>query len=267
METSPFQQIFNQQKAYFISQATKSYLQRVEVLKKLRAQILKYESRIIQAMQADMAKPETEATGGEIWYVLEEIGYTSRQLKSWMKLQRKRTPLLHFIGTSRIYPEPYGQVLIMAPWNYPFHLLFSPLVGALAAGNTAILKPSDLAPNTAEVIEEMVNDHFDPILPILPYENLEDALEMIQMNPNPLALYLFTRDRSVEKRVIAELPFGGGCINDTFSHVFNEEIPFGRRGMSGMGAYHGNELRYIHTFQEHHSPEELAGYSLALPAL
>jgi len=59
------------------------------------------------------------------------------------------------------------------------------------------------------------------------------------MNPNPLALYLFTRDRSVEKRVIAELPFGGGCINDTFSHVSNEEIPFGGRGLSGMGAYHG----------------------------
>ena len=85
----------------------------------------------------------------------------------------------------------------------------------------------------------MGEEIFGPILPVITYENLDDALEMIQMNPNPLALYLFTRDRSVEKRVIAEVPFGGGCINDTFSHVFNEEIPFGGRGMSGMGAYHG----------------------------
>jgi aldehyde dehydrogenase (NAD+) len=145
MDRSVFQGIYSQQKAYFNHQMTKSYEQRVEVLKDLRAQILKYESRIIQTMQADMAKPETEATGREIWYVLEEIGYTLRQLKSWMKPQRKRTPLLHFRASSAIYPEPYGQVLIMAPWNYPFHLLFSPLVGALAAGNTAILKPSELA--------------------------------------------------------------------------------------------------------------------------
>jgi len=145
MDRSVFQGIYSQQKAYFNRQMTKSYEQRVEVLKDLRAQILKYESRIIQTMQADMAKPETEATGREIWYVLEEIGYTLRQLKSWMKPQRKRTPLLHFRASSAIYLEPYGQVLIMAPWNYPFHLLFSPLVGALAAGNTAILKLSELA--------------------------------------------------------------------------------------------------------------------------
>ncbi len=92
-----------------------------------------------------MTKPETEAAGGEFWYVLEEIGYTLRQLKSWMKPQRKRTPLLYFRASSAIYPEPFRQVLIMAPWNYPFHLLFSPLVVALAAGNTAILKPSELA--------------------------------------------------------------------------------------------------------------------------
>ncbi len=85
----------------------------------------------------------------------------------------------------------------------------------------------------------MGEEIFGPILPVIPYEKLEDALEIIQMNPNPLALYLFTRDRSVERRVITEVPFGGGCINDTFSHVFNEEIPFGGRGTSGLGAYHG----------------------------
>jgi len=103
MDRSVFQGIYNQQKEYFNRQTTKSYQQRVEVLKALRAQIQKYESRIIKAMQADMAKPETEATGGEIWYVLEEIGYTLRHLKGWMKPRRKRTPLLHFRASSAIY--------------------------------------------------------------------------------------------------------------------------------------------------------------------
>jgi acyl-CoA reductase-like NAD-dependent aldehyde dehydrogenase len=85
----------------------------------------------------------------------------------------------------------------------------------------------------------MGEEIFGPILPIITYEKLEDAIALIQKNPNPLALYLFTRDSAVEKKVIAELPFGGGCINDVISQVMNEEIPFGGRGMSGMGSYHG----------------------------
>lgn len=85
----------------------------------------------------------------------------------------------------------------------------------------------------------MQEEIFGPILPILIYNTLDEAMQIIQKHPNPLALYLFTKDKEFEKKVIKEIPFGGGCVNDTFSHVFNEKIPFGGRGTSGMGAYHG----------------------------
>jgi len=85
----------------------------------------------------------------------------------------------------------------------------------------------------------MQEEIFGPILPILAYDNLDEAMQMIQKHPNPLALYLFTNDKTIENKILSEVPFGGGCVNDTFSHVFNEKIPFGGRGTSGMGAYHG----------------------------
>lgn len=97
----------------------------------------------------------------------------------------------------------------------------------------------------------MGEEIFGPILPIILYEKLENAIQLIQQNPNPLALYLFTRDSAVEKKVISEVPFGGGCINDVISQVMNEEIPFGGRGMSGMGSYHG---KYGFNTFSHHKP-------------
>jgi len=417
MDSLTVEEIFHVQKEFFVKQKTKSYTERIAILNRLKELILRYEASLVAALQADMAKPEIEAAGGEVWFVLEEIDYALKHLKNWMKPRREPTPLLHFRSKSMIYPEPFGQVLILAPWNYPFHLLFSPLVGAIVAGNTAILKPSELAPNTAIVVEEMINSHFDagiikvvnggvetaqelltlpfeyifftgsprvgklvmkaaaehltpvtlelggkspaivdksadldtaakriawgkffnagqtciapdyvlvnrnvhdqfiqkvkeviktffgenpenspdfariineshfqrlsglidphkvvvggqvnpdklyisptlmtsvsmddaimqeeifgPILPILPYDNLDEALQMIQKHPNPLALYLFTNDKTIENKIVSEIPFGGGCVNDTFSHIFNEKIPFGGRGTSGMGAYHG----------------------------
>jgi len=85
----------------------------------------------------------------------------------------------------------------------------------------------------------MKEEIFGPILPIIIYEQMDEVLKIIQQNPNPLALYLFTNNKTVVEKVIREVPFGGGCINDTFSQVFNAELPFGGRGNSGMGAYHG----------------------------
>lgn len=410
-----------QQTAYFATQATKPATARLKVLTTMKQRILAYEPRLISAMQADMGKPETEAATAEVWYVLEEIDYAVKNLRRWMKPQKKRTPVLHMVASSAVHPEPLGRVLIISPWNYPFLLLFSPLVGALAAGNVAILKPSEKAPHTAAVIEELINgcfepglmrvvtgeadtarallelpfDHifftggtevgrlvmkaaaehltpvtlelggkspvivdesadldvaasritwgkfynagqtciapdyllvhrsihaglverlgakiaefygcepqnspdlariitdghfnrlaglidpakvkyggrmdagtryiaptvmdnvtlddrvmeeeiFGPILPVIPYDSIEEVFSIIRQHPNPLALYLFTRDKNVERRVIREIPFGGGCVNDVISHVLHSEIPFGGRGTSGMGSYHGK-----HTF-------------------
>lgn len=417
MDAASIKNVFEGQRKFFQSQKTKEYFQRIQILQQLKDLILRHETSLVKALQVDMGKPAIEAAGGEVWYVLEEIDYTIKKLKGWMKPRRKRTPLLHFWSKSMVYPEPYGQVLIIAPWNYPFHLLFSPLVGAIAAGNTAILKPSELAPHTAQVVERMISTQFNPeiiavvnggvetstallslpfnyifftgstrvgkivmkaaaehltpvtlelggkspvivdesadlaiavkritwgkffnagqtciapdyvlvhekvhdqfvlllkeairsfygedpkqspdlariinkatfdrlvglinqekvviggnfdpeqlyiaptildqvsiedevmqeeifgpILPVLAYKTMEDVKNTIQMYPDPLTLYLFTRNKEVEARVVAEIPYGGGCVNDTISHIYNEEIPFGGRGTSGMGAYHG----------------------------
>ncbi len=409
--------IHQQQKEYFASHATKPMAARVAALTDLKQRIREYEPRLIQAMAEDFGKPEIESATAEIWAVLKEIDYILKNLKGWMRPRRTRTPLLHTWASSYIHPEPYGQVLIIAPWNYPFLLLFSPLLGAIAAGNVAILKPSEHAPKTAAVIEEMVNAHFDPgllhvinggvetsqalsrlpfdyifftgstrvgklvmkaaadhltpvtlemggkspaivdatadleiaatrivwgkfynagqtciapdyllvqrsvhdellglmlkkvkdfygpdpvnspdqsriidarhfkrlrdlidpakvvcggrvdehtrsiaptimdgvtvddavmqeeifgpILPVLTFDTLDEAFEIIHQRPNPLSLYVFTRDKSVERRVVTEVPFGGGCVNDVISHFVSTEIPFGGRGASGMGSYHG----------------------------
>jgi aldehyde dehydrogenase (NAD+) len=416
-ELLEIQNLQQQQKQYFSSQVTKPLEFRITQLKKLKELILKYEPRLIAAMLADIGKPEMESTTAEIWFVIEEIDYALRHIRAWARPHRKRTPLLHFWSSSHVFREPYGEVLIIAPWNYPFLLSISPLVGALTAGNVVVLKPSELAPQTALVMEEMLNEHFEPglvcvlngaietaqalvsqpfdyifftggtlagrqvmqaaarnltpvtlelggkspaiidqsadldiaanrvvwgkfmnagqtciapdyllvhksvqaeliqkmkqkiqdyygndpqnnpdyahiinlqhfkrlhklidpkkvvygggtndltlyiaptlmdrvsindacmideifgpILPVMTFETLDEAIDIIHQRPNPLALYLFTRKPAVEKRIIAEVPFGGGCINDTISHILNSEIPFGGRGASGMGAYHG----------------------------
>ncbi|PKO15940.1 MAG: aldehyde dehydrogenase family protein [Chloroflexi bacterium HGW-Chloroflexi-10] len=418
MQQSDIVSLMKEQTSFFRSGKTLEIDFRKEMLRRLLERIREFTPQLLQALKDDLAKSETEAYGGEIGFVIEEIEYTLRHLPGWTSPQRIRTPLLHFWGSSRIYSEPYGRVLIIAPWNYPFQLLFSPLVGALAAGNCIILKPSELAPHTAAVMEELVNAWFDPglvcvvnggaetakallaeafdkifftgsprvgklvmqaaaehltpvtlelggkspaiveasadlpvaarrilwgkffnagqtcvapdyvlvqnsvkgrflalmqetlrlfygdnpqsspdyarmindihfqrlvglidpdkvyyggqadaaeryiaptllenvtledavmgeeifgpILPVLGFDTLEEAMAIIAQRPNPLALYLFTRDQQVEKRVLREVPFGGGCINDTLSQVFNEEMPFGGRGSSGMGAYHGH---------------------------
>ncbi|HSM25256.1 MAG TPA: aldehyde dehydrogenase family protein, partial [Anaerolineaceae bacterium] len=106
MESARIEKIIQQQKEYFDQHKTKSYHNRIETLKKLGEVIVDYESQLVKAMQADMAKPEIEAAGGEIWFVLDEIRHAIRHLKRWMKPSKKRTPLLHFRSSSVIYSEP-----------------------------------------------------------------------------------------------------------------------------------------------------------------
>ncbi len=422
MEIEKIVSIHSQQKEFFASHATLPLSYRTAALRSLKERLVAFEPRLLQAMQADMGKPWFEAATAEIWAVQEELDYTLRHLTGWVRPRRVRTPLLHAPASSAIHPEPFGQVLIISPWNYPYLLLMSPLIGALAAGNVALLKPSEHAPRTAAVIEELVNGSFDPglahvinggvevarnllslpydyifftggtrvgrlvmkaaaehltpvtlelggkspvivdasadlevaasrivwgkffnagqtciapdyvlahasiraklvermvrktreyygedpsvsphlariinghhfnrlkklidpqkvvyggqakdhqhyiaptildpvspgdlvmeeeifgpILPVLEYNSLEEAMRIVQLHPNPLALYLFTRDKRVEELVVSQVSFGGGCINDVVSHFANSDLPFGGRGSSGMGRYHGR-----HTFE------------------
>ncbi|HZK10630.1 MAG TPA: aldehyde dehydrogenase [Clostridia bacterium] len=402
----------------FSSGKTKSIDFRLEQLSQLEEGIRKLKPKILRALKEDLNKSPYEASISEIGIVLGEIHYVKKHLKAWSRPKRVRTALSQAPARSYIYKEPYGLVLIMAPWNYPFQLIINPLIGAISAGNAAVLKPSNYTPRTSEVIEELVQtyldrqafqlvkggreenqalldqrfdyifftgspgvgrivmeaaskhltpvclelggkspclvektadikksakrilfgklmnsgqtcispdyilvdkkvkkalikelieqyekmlptkeyvdqafvriinekhrlrleeavrnqkiiyqDHrisgrhfpftlvenpdpdsklmqeeiFGPILPILSYDEIREAFVFIRKREKPLALYLFTKDKKIQRQVLEEVSFGGGCINDTLIHAASPYMPFGGVGQSGMGAYHGKK--------------------------
>lgn len=147
---------------YFKEGYTKPVKFRIDMLHKLKEAILGFEKKIYQALEEDLGKHEFEAFGGEIGFVLSEIDYAIRNLKKWNKPVRLKTPLFHFPGKSFIYSEPYGTVLIISPWNYPFQLTMIPLVGAICGGNTSVIKPSSSSRQTSKVMNEMIDQYFDP---------------------------------------------------------------------------------------------------------
>ncbi len=407
------------QREYYQTGKTKSWKSRIRALNRLEKVILKRQEEIEEALKEDLNKSTFESYMTEIGMTLAELRYVKRHLKQWMQDERVRTPLAQFPARSYVKTEPYGVVLIMSPWNYPFLLCMQPLIGALAAGNCCILKPSNyskavsavickimkeifprkyvavieggraenetlleqkfdyifftggttvgklvmkkaaenLTPVTLElggkspcIIEKSANlklaakrvvfgkflnagqtcvapdyvlvqkevkekfleyvlfwikkmygknlerretyakiinekhfrricgliegeeiliggigdektlqiaptvlnnikadapvmqeEIFGPILPVLEFEKLDDAEQFIKARPNALALYLFTKDRRVEKRITENISYGGGCINDTIIHLATSHMGFGGVGNSGMGSYHGKE--------------------------
>lgn len=135
---------------------------RKETLVKLLDTIVTQENEIIQALHDDFKKPAFEAVLTETYFVISDLKKTIRNLKSWTKPKRVFPSLLNFPSTDFIYSEPYGNVLIISPWNYPFQLALGPLIAAVAAGNSVTLKPSELTPKTSELIAEIVRKTFDP---------------------------------------------------------------------------------------------------------
>jgi aldehyde dehydrogenase (NAD+) len=404
---------------YFNSGATRTYEFRKQNLEALSKATLNYEAELTQALYDDLKKSPEESWVTEIGFLLAEIRHTLKHLSYWMKPERVATNLLNFPSKSFLYKEPLGVVLIIAPWNYPFQLLLAPLVGAIAAGNCVVLKPSEAAAATADVMRKMLKeifsenyilyvegngadvvpqmmnnfrfDHvfytgstgvgkiiyemaakkltpvtlelggkspcivesdadikvaarriamtkfsnagqmcvapdyvlvhsgvkesfviamkaaikefftgdasasynygkiinersfdrllaylkegtllyggrhdavslyieptllenisvesavmgeeiFGPLLPIIPFTHFEEAKAIINKNPAPLAFYVFTSSLKKEEQWIAEIPFGGGCVNNASWHLTNFNLPFGGRGASGIGAYHG----------------------------
>ncbi|KKK34435.1 aldehyde dehydrogenase [Mesobacillus campisalis] len=405
------------QQTFFRTEKTKDVSFRIEALQKLRKAIQENEQLLIDALRADLNKSEFDAYTTEIGIVLEEISFTLKHIDTWVKPKREKTPVSHLGSTSFVYPEPYGTVLIIAPWNYPFQLAAAPLIGAIAAGNCAVIKPSELTPTTSEAFARLISEifpedyiavvqggietsqalleekfdyifftgsvpigriimeaaaknltpvtlelggkspcivhgdanlklaakriawgkyinagqtcvapdylylqkdikneflaffkeaitelysnaplqnpdftrivtekHFDrlstfldngtlctggktnrekllieptvltditwsdpvmqdeifgPILPVLEYQTLDEAIEGIDNHPKPLALYIFSESEPIQKKIVQSVSFGGGCINDTVYHLGSPYLPFGGVGNSGMGAYHG----------------------------
>ncbi|MEG3977278.1 aldehyde dehydrogenase [Microcoleus sp. herbarium8] len=407
--------IIRQQRQFFATGKTKDVDFRIEQLKHLKSAIELNQSRIVAAVKADLNRPEFEAYF-EIASIA-EVNYAIKNLKSWVKPKKVPTSIDQFPASARIYPEPLGVVLIVGPWNYPFQLMISPLVGAIAAGNCAILKPSEIASHTSEVVADMISKTFDPayvaaveggveiskqllaekfdhifftggtkigkivmeaaakhltpvtlelggkspcivdsdiqieytakriawgkfinagqtciapdyllvdkkikpdlmsaiktalhefygedpqqspdysriinqhhlkrlvefikdgeivaggksnaedryisptvidkvswdspvmqdeifgpILPVLEYDDFGEAIAQINARPKPLALYLFSKDKEKQQRVLRETSSGGLCINDTVMQVGVTTLPFGGVGDSGIGSYHG----------------------------
>ena len=135
--------------------------QRAGQLRQLRTMFVEQQERMIDALVADLGKPRIEAYTTEIAFTINEIDHTLDNLDSWTKAQKVKVPLTFKPGKARLRPEPLGTVCIISPWNYPIQLLFAPLVPALAAGNTAVLKPSEVTPTVASLLAELVPQYFD----------------------------------------------------------------------------------------------------------
>ncbi len=410
-------EIVQNQKTFFASGVTKDIAFRMTQLKNLKQALITHEKALIDALYADLKKPAFEAYTNEIYFIHKEINYALKKIKKWCKPQRKTTSIHSFPGYGYTKAEPYGVVLIIAPWNYPLYLTIVPLVGVLAAGNCAIIKPSEYAPQTATILTQLINNLFDPayitvikngkktaqtllkqsfdyifftgstrvgkivmraaaehltpltlelggkspcivhndasincaakrivwgkflnagqsclapdyllvhhaaknrlikqlkhwinvfygtdpaqspdyarivnkkhfdrlsnlleqvtiitggetdrndlyiaptimenisldstimqeeifgpILPIIPYKELDEALTFINKRPKPLTLYLFSNNKKIQHKVIQNTSSGGICINDTLLHASSTKLPFGGVGLSGFGAYHG----------------------------
>jgi aldehyde dehydrogenase (NAD+) len=154
--------IITQQRAFFASGRTKNIDFRIEQLKKLKQVIKQADEKVFTALKADLNKPTFEAYGSEISLIIQEIDYALKHIKNWTKTQKKSLSLSLLPGSAKICPEPLGVVLIIGPWNYPFQLSIAPLVGAIASGNCAIVKPSELAPQTSKLIAEVITKNFPP---------------------------------------------------------------------------------------------------------
>lgn len=413
-----FTSILEQQKKYYLSGATRPLRFRIAMLSRLHEAISRHEADIAAALAADLHKHPYESYLCETGIVLDEIRFHQKHLARWMRTRRVSVAPGQMPASACISPEPYGVVLIMSPWNYPMQLCFEPLVGAISAGNCAVIKSSSQAPATSKVISTIVKEAFPPeyitvaecsreasdafldqpwdyifftgsaeagkkvlsaaakhltpcslelggkspvivdetadlrlaarriafgkvlnagqtcvapdylliqesvreqfvkeyekaladffrkgsareamvriisprhyarvksllssgkialggetddetryiaptllldvspddavmqqeifgpILPVLTWNELSEAIRFIQSRPKPLALYLFTKSKATERRVFDSCSFGGGCVNDTIMHLANPRMPFGGVGSSGMGSYHGKK--------------------------
>lgn len=186
------------QRMFFAGGLTRGLDFRREQLQKLQAAIREREQEITAALGQDLGKSEVEAYATEVGFVLNSLAAALKDLKYWVADRKVGTPYYLQPAKSRIIREPYGNALIMSPFNYPFQLLMEPLVGAIAAGNTCILKPSDQAPATAEVVERLIGDTFSDIYIAVAGGGEETCRRLLEL---PFDYIFFTGSKAVGKLV------------------------------------------------------------------
>ena len=153
--------IFNEQKKFFASGKSKNIDFRIKELKKLKRIIKENEEEILQALKADLGKSNFEAYATEVGIIYDEINLHLKNVRKWAKREKRNSSIVYYPSKSYVYKEPYGVTLIIGPFNYPFQLVIAPLIGAISAGNTAIIKPSENTINTAKLLEKIINDNFN----------------------------------------------------------------------------------------------------------
>lgn len=172
----------NKQREYFSTGETKDINFRIEKLKKLRDVLKSEEEKVFEALKKDLMKSSFESYVTEVAMVYDEINMHIKNIKKWSKKRRVKTPLVQFPAKSFIQLEPYGVVLIIGPFNYPFMLTMDPLIGAIAAGNTAVIKPSESAPETSKILKEILEKVFDEkyVLHVNPERGKEVVEELLK---------------------------------------------------------------------------------------
>ncbi|WP_226582822.1 aldehyde dehydrogenase [Halobacillus litoralis] len=191
--------IVEKQKSWFKEGHTRSYTFRKEQLLKMKKMMTTFEKPIMNALKFDLNKSEYEAYASEIAFLRSEIDHHIKQLKSWMQPTKVKTPLTHTGSKNFIQKEPYGTVLVIAPWNYPIQLSLAPVVGAIAAGNTVILKPSELTPTVSWVLKKMIEQYFPPHLIAVVEGDKEVTQELLDQ---PLDYIFFTGSVPVGKIIM-----------------------------------------------------------------
>ncbi len=175
------QEIVSNQKKFFKTQKTKNIMFRKMHLEKMKELILKNEEILYEAIYKDFGKSKFDTFTTEISFVLHDIDYYLKNLKSLSKPKKVRTNLVSQIGKSKIYSEPLGTILVIGAWNYPYQLSLSPIIAALAAGNCCILKPSEIAENTMKAMSKIINENFPPEYLYVYEAGIDETTELLKL--------------------------------------------------------------------------------------
>ncbi|MBN2867577.1 MAG: aldehyde dehydrogenase [Flavobacteriaceae bacterium] len=171
--------IVNSQKEFFKTGKTKNIDYRKQLLKQLQSELITQENHITKALYDDFKKPEFESVISETAIVLQDLKRTIKKMDNWAKPKRVFPSLLNFPSSDYLYSEPYGTILVIAPWNYPYQLALAPLIGAVAAGNTVVLKPSELTPNTSALLSKIIKTIFPPEFVTVVEGGVETSIQLL----------------------------------------------------------------------------------------
>ncbi|NWT75298.1 AL3B1 dehydrogenase, partial [Prunella himalayana] len=255
---NPFAGLVSHLRASWLSGKTRPMEYRVAQLEALGRFLDDKKQQILEATASDLGKAPFEAELSEILLCKNELHETLNNLSHWMKDEKVDRTLAMQLDSAFIRKDPYGVVLIIAPWNYPIHLFLVPLIGAIAAGvfwghdqgaisslcaRLMLLGFLSAAPTVLVDVQPsdpvMQEEIFGPILPIIIIANMDEAIDFINSRERPLAVYAFSSSDKVVNQVLERTSSGGFCGNDTLMHVTLTSLPFGGIGTSGLGMYHG----------------------------